>query len=412
VVNRKETGGSALLDRLYVGPKNTSAPSFVKHIFGTRRIISVGGDKGDTREVRMKGFHRIGQILTLISFQFLISGFGAQKVTVTTEFGSSREKLEQKLLKLQPPRGAIELEKTRSFPENDKPEEQLLWMPQAMAFDSAGSVYVLEYNANCVVKYDPSGKFIKKFGRSGQGPGDISKPVDLKIVRNTIMIAEAGNRRYQFFDLDGNSMKSVKILRSAFSYDLDENGNICQAMMIFKNQKYSIEILSPDGNLINSFGTPFEYKWDEEIMNDSLLFIDKEGEIITLFCFLPIVRRYSAKGTLLGEYRLETDMFKIKEKFNKESNSKRPSGGPAFYYPIVHCADFLDDRIYILTYVPPRIWIWEIDKRGNIFKTYWAFIESEFIWSDILVKKDDRRMNFYILQRGPEAKVCVFAPKK
>ena len=360
----------------------------------------------------MKGFHRIGQILTLISFQFLASGFGAQKVTVTTEFGSSREKLEQKLLKLQPPRGAIELEKTRSFPENDKQEEQLLWMPQAMAVDSVGNVYVLDYKANCVVKYDPSGKFIKKFARSGQGPGDISRPVDLKILKNTVMIVEAGNRRFQFFDLDGNPRKSVKILRSAFSCDLGENGNIYQAMMIFKNQKTLIEILSPEGDLINSFGTPFEYKWDQEILNACLLFINNEGEIIAVFCNLPIVRRYSPKGTMLGEYRLETDMFKIKENFNKESHSKRLRGGAAMYSPIVQCADLFEDRIYILTYVPPRIWIREIDRGGNIFKTYWAFVESGFSASDILLKKDDHRMNFYVLQRGPEAKVCIFAAKK
>ena len=54
---------------------------------------------------------------------------------------------------------------------SDKDENYAMYYPNHMAVDSSGNVYVADCGNHRILKFSPDGKFIKKWGSFGPGPG-------------------------------------------------------------------------------------------------------------------------------------------------------------------------------------------------------------------------------------------------
>ena len=99
-------------------------------------------------------------------------------------------------------------------PNFGKGTEWDIYFPQGVGditFLSDGSFFATG-SGHCVYKFDKSGKFLKKIGRKGRGPGDLYGPGDLSILDNKyLLVAEyATARRISVFDLNGNFVKVIK----------------------------------------------------------------------------------------------------------------------------------------------------------------------------------------------------------
>ena len=316
------------------------------------------------------------------------------------------------MLKIQPPQGAIELELVYFIPTKEQEEkDQYFWKPFKIVSDPVGNIFVVDYS-NTVFKYDSTLKFIKKFGQTGQGPGDLSMPQLTVSFNDSIIIAEAGNMRLQYFDFDGNSRKIVKLLRWYFSFDISNDDLIFGTPHLRKeNESHFIEVLSPEGKRINSFGNLLDYKHDRNLLNRAFIFLNSKDEILVSFVHFPIVRKYSQKGALIREYHIETEMMVEKEKYNKKMYSLRPQDRTPFIQA-VHCAREYGDHLFMLDYVPPRIYIMEMNEEGKLENTYFATVGEKYVAIDIMPKKEKNRMMFYVLQRNPEVKAHLFSPKQ
>jgi hypothetical protein len=347
---------------------------------------------------------------------FLISPFlylvmlGVEPVDLQREIKRDYSSI-NKMLRIQPPPGSVELEIACSFPtEEQEEQDQYFWNPYGIASDPVGNIFVIEFS-NMVFKYDSAGKFIKKFGRTGQGPGELSRPLQIRSLKDSIVIAEDGNRRLQYFDFEGNFRKIVKLFRWYFSFDINEEGLIFGVPLIRQNNESQlIEVLSAEGKLINSFGSLLDYKHDHDYLNRAFLFLNKKGEVLVVFMYFPIVRRYSQKGSLIAEHYIKTEMMEEKEKHNKKLYSYRPQERVA-YIQAVHCAKIHGDHLFILDYVPPRIYIMEMNEAGQLENTYWAKVVDKYLAFSLLPDKENDRMKFYVLQKNPEARINIFLPK-
>lgn len=317
-----------------------------------------------------------------------------------------------KMLIIQPPQSAIELELVYSIPTKEQEEkDQYFWEPYGIVRSPIGNIFVVDFS-NTVFKYDSTGKFIKKFGQSGQGPGDLSMPSRTISLNDSIVIAEAGNGRLQYFDFEGNSIKIVKLFRTYYSFDISNDGLIFGTPFLRKeNESYLIEVLSPDGKLIISFGDLLDYKYDRNQLNRAFISLNSKGEILASFVHFPIMRKYSQKGTLVAEYHIETEMMVEKEKYNKKLYSLRPKDRTPFIQA-VHRAREFEDHFFLLDFVPPRLYIMEMGNEGKLENIYFAIVGEKYFAVDLLPKKEKNRMMFYILQRSPEAKLNIFCPKK
>ncbi len=57
---------------------------------------------------------------------------------------------------------------------------------------------------NEIVVFNFEGELLHRFGSSGTGPGQLQAPLDVVLQRDTLVVRDAGNSRFQLFDLQGH----------------------------------------------------------------------------------------------------------------------------------------------------------------------------------------------------------------
>jgi hypothetical protein len=319
------------------------------------------------------------------------------------------------LRNIQPPLGAIELGFVRSFPsEEDEAAGNYFSSPVCVEMDAKGNFYIADQKTNVIYKFDSTGKYIDRYGKPGQGPGDISLPLNVKVADDEIIVHEAGNMRLQYIGMDGIYKKSIRLFKSYMDLDLLKDGRVVGANLSVESQQSNtlIDVLSPEGRRIRSFGTPIDFKYDRSVLNNRRIFIDSQNEVLQLFTYLAIIQRYSLQGELLQESKMETEYSAAKDKINRRLNSYRPNEIVG-YSSWFRAGTIHDDHIFIVDFVSPRIWIWEIDKKFHITKRYWANMGSSIYVRDIHVSRNRESLLFYLLgDIGDDVtKIHIFVPK-
>jgi DNA-binding beta-propeller fold protein YncE len=78
--------------------------------------------------------------------------------------------------------------------------------PTDVAWDAAGNIYVADGLGNSrIAKFDKNGKFVRSWGQTGTAPGQFRQPRAISVdAQGLVYVADAGNRRIQVFDGDGN----------------------------------------------------------------------------------------------------------------------------------------------------------------------------------------------------------------
>ncbi len=77
-------------------------------------------------------------------------------------------------------------------------------LPQGVAVDGSGNVYVADANNNRVEKFDSSGAFVAKLGSGGSGDGQFSQPEGVAVDGfGNVYVADSGNNRVERFNSSG-----------------------------------------------------------------------------------------------------------------------------------------------------------------------------------------------------------------
>lgn len=103
-----------------------------------------------------------------------------------------------------------------------------------------GIMYALDIIAGEVEVYDINGRFLKKFGKKGQGPGEFTRPWYLSIsAENEIFILDKSTRIIHVFDSQGSVLKHMNYpsslgLMNSFVFDSEKNLNIYYTLSTFR----------------------------------------------------------------------------------------------------------------------------------------------------------------------------------
>jgi hypothetical protein len=89
-------------------------------------------------------------------------------------------------------------------------EEYLFVLPTEIIADEAGNIYVLDSRDCTVKKFDPHGKFVARFGRKGQGPGEFESPVGVCFDEDGRLLVGDRMGRIALFDASGAHLNSLK----------------------------------------------------------------------------------------------------------------------------------------------------------------------------------------------------------
>jgi DNA-binding beta-propeller fold protein YncE len=132
-----------------------------------------------------------------------------------------------------------------------------------VAWDKAGNIYVADgvsANGNArVAKFDKDGHFIKSWGQRGSEPGQFNMLHGIALdAQGNVYVADAGNKRIQVFDGDGNVKSQIAgigaphaicITPGAHQYLYSSNSNDPETLD--NGEIYKLEL---DGKIVGKFG--------------------------------------------------------------------------------------------------------------------------------------------------------------
>lgn len=81
----------------------------------------------------------------------------------------------------------------------------------SVAFDAAGSLYVLDRDNGRVMVYDRTGRFVRQVGRKGQGPGELGLPMQMTVMPDgRVVVFDLVNNALVVFGADGAYQTQVR----------------------------------------------------------------------------------------------------------------------------------------------------------------------------------------------------------
>ncbi|MCJ7582978.1 MAG: 6-bladed beta-propeller, partial [Candidatus Aminicenantes bacterium] len=149
------------------------------------------------------------------------------------------------------------LEEELSIGESVGREEYMFSGVQSVTIDDEGRIYVLDHIEYNVKIYDKNGKYINKFGKQGQGPGEFFLPRGVFISNQDEIIVQ-NYISFDFFAFDGQFKRSISSAEYRLTTsDLDSDGNIISTEIVRddENPRYELRKFDPEMNYLHSFGS-------------------------------------------------------------------------------------------------------------------------------------------------------------
>jgi len=100
--------------------------------------------------------------------------------------------------------------------------------------------------------FNSNGQFLRKFGSSGNGNGQLSSPCGIGLLSNgNIAVCENGNKRVSIFDSQGNFVRHVGAGQLSNTYHLfvDSDDNILVANCVSTDP---VRVFKADGTLVKN----------------------------------------------------------------------------------------------------------------------------------------------------------------
>jgi hypothetical protein len=84
---------------------------------------------------------------------------------------------------------------------------------QSISVDPSGFLYVPDDRNDEILVFSGAGRLLRRFGRSGQGPGEFLQPTGIFCGPDYVLVHEAHNGRFQFLSLDGKYQGGFRPVR-------------------------------------------------------------------------------------------------------------------------------------------------------------------------------------------------------
>ena len=228
-------------------------------------------------------------------------------------------------------KGVIKLEADPQFGRNEDWDLHIRDKRQDLLVGPNGSIYIASSLDHCVRMFDPTGKFIKKFGKKGQGPGDLTNPGSLSILdENILVIGEyATLLRISLFKLDGTFIKIIKTRSSCYRPVALSEGKIAYLAMHYGPEKNSsqdirkeikiLDINTGEESVVDKFDHVFKYRTNsrgamtsDDAFPEEVFFVQtKSGNLVTGSTDRSFLNVFSPGGEKLRTVDLKTDPPKV-----------------------------------------------------------------------------------------------------
>ncbi len=91
----------------------------------------------------------------------------------------------------------------------DAPEEGMIMRPLAMLVTAEGDLYLSDIMAHAVLVYGPDGRFKRRIGKEGSGPGELQMPAGIYLAWNgELVVPDPRNGRTNYYSPGGEFLRS------------------------------------------------------------------------------------------------------------------------------------------------------------------------------------------------------------
>lgn len=252
------------------------------------------------------------------------------------------------------------LEFIRQIGEFEPEDENYMFnQPISAAEDEEGNIFILDAEDYCVKKFSSEGKYISRFGRQGQGPGEFQYPMMINCRGRRLLVTSMPSV-FRLFDLNGQYIDlfrvpqyqgiGMKLMNSnhAVAYSMSPRAENT-------NQNKILKIYDLQGKVLNEFGEPFlvNNTFSSWTANFLAITVDSQDDIFVSFLRQNRIEKYSGSGKLLMKidrelpYELEYKYKKAKMEIRGEIREYLDED-----FPFVSRGIGVDSRgrIWVITY--------------------------------------------------------------
>ena len=211
-----------------------------------------------------------------------------------------------------PPQGAptkLVFEEVYTVGGGDSPDASFV---SASALDVLpdGTVYVVDTKDSRVKVFDAEGRFLRVFGRQGQGPGEMNQPTGILVTPDKeILVEDILNRRLAIFALDGTFRRHISTAKALGLSGIQMDGRgliVARSMGMPEGGKMSLNVQTYDAEFnpkvkLGSFEMQItaQTKVNPFSAMDLLYALGREGLIYLGSAKAYEIRIVSAEGRLL-----------------------------------------------------------------------------------------------------------------
>ncbi len=264
-------------------------------------------------------------LLKIIIFCLSVNPLFAQEITTEDEI-----KVIQNKKSVWGNNPQIKLELTGTLGDLDNTNDNyMFYLPEGIAGDPEGNLYVLDTGNFRVQKFDKNLKYLKTFGRQGQGPGEFVNPRSVDFSDNKLYVNDWRNRRIEIFDPEGKNTGMVNLNRSnRMDYYIrirafgpgeivgrnPDTENINRYHARSKNNPVLslIHVMDKNAKIIRKFGEGVIYSTDDwrTGMNRMVFSTDENNNVYTAYSFRNIVEKFSSDGKQIFRTKRPADKKK------------------------------------------------------------------------------------------------------
>jgi len=226
--------------------------------------------------------------------------------------------------------------------------------------DKKGNLFIIDFGNHTIKKFDKDGKFIKNYGRKGQGPGEFLFPTSINVDHDeNIYVLDYLVRKIIILNSYGEEIKRFTLNNFYESFRLFSENNLI--LMISDNRASGKEeitlfsIFNCDGKILKAFAKPLisPIKGGVNIDPAVKYEIDKNYNIICTYEYINKIEKFDNSGNIIFSLNRPVN-YRIEEEFKKYIKK-----GKQYQTNVVSRGIGIDykDRIWVTTFLkqPPPI---------------------------------------------------------
>lgn len=255
--------------------------------------------------------------------------------------------------------------------ESDDPDKSFAEVSNFVV-DDEGIIYALDFKDQKIKVFDEAGKFVRSFGKKGQGPGELDMPAAIHLTPdNELIVEDATQRKLVYFTLEGTFIKQISFADRMALVNLlmGPQGNFMGRELKLEGQKmfFVIKKLDPELKSLFSldqieFNFPVPGSGSKINLMDmlSLYQFDSSGNIYYSRNIDYEIKVYAPDGKHVKSIQKEYEPQKITEEDIEEILDKIPNVG-----------GFNVKEMFTFPKTFPPIQFFTLDEDGRIFVRTW-----------------------------------------